>query len=109
MEGYFPSLIDSSLAVAANQKATKVSNSLTGARIENAEDAAKEFEAMFLAQMLRPMFATVEVDETFGGAESEEMWRDIMVDEYGKLLSDRGGLGIAENLKREFLRLQEVN
>jgi hypothetical protein len=31
-----------------------------------------------------------------------------MIDEYGKLISRSGGLGIADQVKREMLKIQEV-
>lgn len=73
-----------------------------------AKKAAEEFEAMFIGQMLQPMFNTIEVDETFGGGEAEEMWRGMMVEEMSKDIAKRGGLGIAPIVQKEMMRLQEV-
>jgi Rod binding domain-containing protein len=72
------------------------------------EKVAKEFESVFVAQMLAPMFESVEVDETFGGGTGEEMYRSLMVEEYGKLIAKTGGIGIADQVKAELLRLQEI-
>ena len=69
--------------------------------------AAGEFETQFLSQMLAPMFETVETDPTFGGGHGEEMFRSLLVNEYGKQMSSRGGFGIADSVYRELLRAQE--
>ena len=73
-----------------------------------AEKVAQDFEAFFLGQMLQPMFASISVDPPFGGGNAEEIWRSLMVDEMGKAMAKAGGIGIAAHVKREILRLQEV-
>jgi len=74
-----------------------------------AEQAAQEFEAFFLSQMLAGMFAGVETDPVFGGGPGETVFRSLMIDEYGKTLARSGGVGIADSVLREIIRLQEVN
>ncbi|HYG88851.1 MAG TPA: rod-binding protein [Azospirillum sp.] len=69
--------------------------------------AADEFEAQFFGQMLAPMFETIETDPTFGGGHGEEMFRSLLVNEYGKQVSQRGGFGISDAVYRELLRAQE--
>jgi Rod binding domain-containing protein len=73
-----------------------------------AGQAAQDFEAMFLAQMLKPMFAGIGTDGMFGGGPGEEVFREMMVDEYGKAIARAGGVGIADQVKAEMLKLQEV-
>jgi Rod binding domain-containing protein len=75
---------------------------------QRAREAAVKFEGMFLAQLLRPMFDTIEVDPTFGGGNAERMWRSLMVDEYGKAIARAGGIGLADAVQREILMMQEV-
>ncbi len=69
---------------------------------------AEEFEAMFLAQMLAPMFENLRTDGPFGGGSSEAIYRSLMVQEYGNAIAEAGGLGIADNVQREILKLQEI-
>ena len=71
------------------------------------EEAAKEFEAVFIAQLLKPMFDEIKVDPTFGGGKGEEIFSDMMLQEYGKIIADRGGLGFTQPVKAEMLRIQE--
>lgn len=72
------------------------------------DEVAQEYEAVFLSQMLQHMFAGVETNELFGGGEAEDVYRSMMIDEYGKLIAKTGGIGVADHVKREMLKLQEV-
>jgi len=74
---------------------------------EAVEQAAEEFEAQFIGIMLNQMFANVKVDGLFGGGEGEEMFRSLLVDQYGEMIAEQGGLGLADQVKSELLRLQE--
>ncbi len=73
----------------------------------NVDAAAKEFEAMFAAQLLKPMFDTVPVNKSFGGGNGEEVMRSFLIQEYGKFIAKSGALGIASQVKAEMLRAQE--
>ncbi|HEY9164309.1 MAG TPA: rod-binding protein [Magnetovibrio sp.] len=75
--------------------------------IEKIRKTAEEFEAVYLSQMLRPMFDGIEVEAPFGGGQAEDMYRSLMVDEYGKSIAKSGGIGIADQVVREMLRMQE--
>ena len=70
--------------------------------------AAEDFEAVFLSQMLQPMFEGLEADGLFGGGSAEQMYRGLLLQEYGKALAQRGGVGIANAVEQELLKLQEV-
>lgn len=74
-----------------------------------ARAAAEEFEAVFLSQMIANMFSGIETDSMFGGGPAEDIYRAMMVQEYGKVLARTGGVGIADAVVREFLRVQEGN
>ena len=77
--------------------------------IEQLRKTAQDFEAIYLSQMLKPMFEGIQVEEPFGGGSAEDMYRSLMVDEYGKSLAKSGGVGIADQVMREMLRMQEAN
>ncbi|MBI1327373.1 MAG: flagellar biosynthesis protein FlgJ [Alphaproteobacteria bacterium] len=70
------------------------------------ESAAQDFEAVMIAEMLKPMLETVEVDSMFGGGKGEEIFRGMMVQEYGKMIAKTGGIGIADHVKAELIRQQ---
>lgn len=73
-----------------------------------AHKAGEEFEALFLSQMIAHMFAGVGDDPIFGGGEAGKMYRSMMHDEYGKAIAKAGGVGIADSVMREVLKLQGV-
>lgn len=78
----------------------------TARSAEEINGTAREFEAVFLATMMRQMFAGIEVNEVFGGGHGEEAFREMLYDEYGKAIAKAGGVGIADAVQREMLRLQ---
>lgn len=69
--------------------------------------AAKEFEAVFISQMIGHMFNGIETDPVFGGGEAEDTWRSMMTDEYGKQISRTGGIGLSDSLTQAMIKLQE--
>lgn len=77
----------------------------TGAEEEIAK-TAKEFEGMFISQLLGFMYQTVGVDELFGGGFGEETFRGLLVDEYGKIIAKSGGIGIADDIQKKMLEMQ---
>ncbi len=77
--------------------------------LAQARKVAEDFEAVFLGQMLQPMFRNIEAAEPFGGSPSEKMWRTMQVEEYGKVLAKSGGIGIADSVFREIIKTQELN
>ncbi len=79
-----------------------------GMSAEKIDKVANDFEAMFLGQMLKPMFETVETDSMFGGGPGEDQYRDLLVQEYAKEISKRGGIGIADSVRSQLLQMQEA-
>ena len=67
---------------------------------------ADEFEASFLAQMLRPMFEGLSTEAPFGGGHAEETWRGFLIDEMGKQIGRAGGVGLADQVMAEMIRMQ---
>ena len=70
--------------------------------------AAKEFESVFISQFLGSMFSGISTDGPTGGGQGEEMFRSLMIDQYGKQIEQRGGFGIASALQRQLLKHQEI-
>lgn len=67
---------------------------------------AEEFEATFLAQMLKPMFDNISTDGPFSGGFGETMYRSMLTDQMGKSVAANGGIGLADTVQREMLKLQ---
>ena len=68
--------------------------------------SAADFESSALGQLLGFMTQNIEVNPTFGGGHGEEMFRDMMNTEYGKMLHKGGRTGIADQVERQLLRAQ---
>lgn len=102
-------------AAAAEKTGTKDASLETGVKADaktlndrKLDKVAKEFEAVFISQMLAPMFEGIETDPVFGGGQGEEMFRSMMVEEYGKMLAERGGVGLQAAIKEKLLSYQSA-
>ena len=73
-----------------------------------AAGAAKEFESVFISQFLGSMLSGISTDGPFGGGEGEEMFRSMMINEYGKSMEARGGFGLAAAVTKQLLKNQEA-
>ncbi|PKU25965.1 rod-binding protein [Telmatospirillum siberiense] len=72
-----------------------------------AKKAAQSFESVFLSQMLGHMFEGVGKNTLFGGGAGEDMFKPMLLDEYGKLMAQKGGIGIADAVMRTLIKQQE--
>lgn len=63
-----------------------------------AQSAAREFEAMFLSQMVDEMLAQVDIGD-FGGGQAEKHWRSFMAEAFGRQIAEQGGAGITASLR----------
>jgi Rod binding domain-containing protein len=70
-------------------------------------DAAQEFEAIFLAQMLGAMTQGLRGDDLAGDGQGD-VFRDMLNEEVAKLISRSGGVGVADAVLREMLKVQET-
>ena len=75
---------------------------------EQAREAAVAFEGFFIAMTLETMFSGIETNGLFGGGHGETVFRSMMLQEYGKAIAERNGIGLADSVQREIIRLQEV-
>lgn len=70
---------------------------------------AKDFESQFVATLFQSMFEGVQdEDNPFSGGPGETMFRSMLVDEYGQQMAKAGGIGIADAVYREMLKMQEM-
>jgi peptidoglycan hydrolase FlgJ len=58
---------------------------------------AKEFEAAFLAEMLKYTGVNA-VSEDFGGGYGEDAFSSLLTQEYAQILARSGGIGLAEQI-----------
>lgn len=67
------------------------------------EAVAKEFESLFAKQMLDSMRDTLNPDDDmFNGGMAQDIFEDMLYEEYARMLSQEGGLGIADMIVRQF-------
>ena len=69
--------------------------------------AAEEFEAVFVNNMLQNMFTGLESGGTWGKGHGADAWQSLLIDEYSRSIAASGGIGIADSVEKELLRLQE--
>lgn len=76
---------------------------------QNAElhNKAKDFEAMFLSEMFSHMFEGVKTDPMFGGGRGEEIFRSMLVQEYGKAMAKGHGIGLADHVQKMMIQMQQ--
>lgn len=85
------------------------STTLKGTENEAAARAAAEsFEAHFLATFVDSMFSGIKADGPFGGGQGETVFRSLLNQEYGAAMSRSGGVGIADSVFKEILKIQEA-
>lgn len=80
----------------------------TGTSPEAMKKAAKEFESVFVSQFLGSMFDGIQTDGMFGGGQGEQMFRSMMLDQYGQKISDQGGFGVADAITRSLTQHQDA-
>jgi len=97
-----PSLLASKEKLVVTVKAAN-----DAAKTAKTDKAAQDFEAVYISEMLKPMFETVEVDDMFGGGKGEEVFRGLLTQEMGKSIAKQGGFGLAAQVKAELLKIQE--
>ncbi len=73
---------------------------------EEMRRVAEEFESVFLAEMMAPMFDGLETDGLGGGGAGEAMFRPMLIERYAESISNSGGVGIADSIIRELQRMQ---
>ena len=88
--------------------AEKLPHTANGGNLAQMRKVAKDFEAVFLSQMLQPMFQNLGAEAHFGGGHGEDVWRSMQVQEYGKAITEAGGIGIADSVLREMIKMQEL-
>ncbi len=68
--------------------------------------AAEEFESVFLSEMLGPMFEGLDTEGLGGGGMGEQIFRPMLIERYAEAIGRAGGVGIADSVVREFMRMQ---
>ena len=67
------------------------------------KDACTDFEALFIKQMLDTMKATVKKGDLLNGGMAEDIFEDMLYDEYAQKMASSGDFGIAKMMYSELL------
>ncbi|WP_082733842.1 rod-binding protein [Polycladidibacter hongkongensis] len=84
-------------------------SSLKSAPTNNLDKKAKEFEAVYLNQLMQSMFSGLQEGGTYGSGPGSDAWRSMLLGEYANQLAQSGGIGLAETIKAQMLEIQEAN
>lgn len=68
------------------------------------EEAAQGFESMFVNMLISQMRKTIPDSELLENGPGRQMFEEMFDQEISKKISERGGIGIADAVKREFER-----
>lgn len=69
---------------------------------------AEELEGVFLNTLMSQMFSAVDTEGDFGGGFAEETWRSMQSEQYASAMAQTGGIGLADQLVGELLKIQEA-
>ena len=72
------------------------------------KETAQSFEAFFLTKMMESKYEGVSTDGMFGGGHAEKVYRSLLVNEYGKAMAKNGSVGVADEVMRSILEMQEM-
>ena len=53
------------------------------------------------------MYTGIKTDGMFGGGQGESVFRSMMLQEYEKIITQAGGIGIADSVQKAILEMQE--
>ena len=77
---------------------------------EKLRKQAVDLEGVFLNTLMKEMFSSIKTDEaSFGGGFAEEPWRGMQAEQFAGALAETGGIGLADQLMGDLLRLQEAS
>lgn len=71
---------------------------------------AEELEGVFLNTLMKEMFASLHSDsDAMGGGFGEDTWRGMQAEQMADAVARAGGIGLADAIMGDLLRLQEAS
>ena len=95
-------------AMALAQSAGPKLPTYSAATLAAAKKAGKDYEGVFISEFMGQMFSGISTDGPFGGGQGEQMFRSLMMDQYGKAIAVRGGFGLSDAITKQLLSHQEA-
>jgi Rod binding domain-containing protein len=68
-------------------------------------EQCRDFESIFVKMMLKEMRSTVAKDGLISGGWAEDIYRDMLDDEYSKSMAATANFGLADQLYRQLSKL----
>src|SRR6056297_2692467 len=75
------------------------------AKNERLKETCSDFQAIFVKQMLDSMRKTVNKSGLLEGGQAEEIFEDMLYDEYAQSISKNGDIGLDDMLYKQLSRL----
>jgi hypothetical protein len=76
---------------------------LAAAGTDKMKKVSQDFEGVFLTNMFESMFEGLDDDDPFGAGKGP--WRSLLTEEYAKTIAASGGIGIANQIQHQLIRL----
>lgn len=89
-------------------RADRLRSDTGGRATGSARKAAEDFEAFFLTQFFEFMSKDLKTDGPMGGGQAEATWRSFLNDQYGREMAKSRGIGIADMVYDQMLKMQEA-
>jgi flagellar protein FlgJ len=69
---------------------------------------AQELEGVFLNTLMKEMFSSLHTDQaSMGGGFGEDTWRGMQAEQMANAVSEAGGIGLADSIMGDLLKIQE--
>lgn len=73
------------------------------------DEASKEYEAVFLTEMLNHMFKDISFDPMNGDkSAAQDIYKQHLVKEYASMLTENGGVGLAKDIRSQLIEIQSM-
>ncbi len=76
--------------------------------MQKIDQVSKDFESVFLSEMLKTVFSGETIGNFFGGGVAGDVYKSYLSDALAHSLVEAGGIGIATQVRQEILKLQET-
>lgn len=96
------------MSIAPVHTASPAASGLAAGQAAQIKSAAQDFEAVFISEMMSHMFKGISADPMFGGGPGEDMFRGMLIQEYGKEMAHKGnGIGISDQMQKMLIQMQQ--
>ncbi len=68
------------------------------------EEIARDFESIMISKSIKSMYEGIKTDEIVGGGNAENIYRELILEEYAKEISKRDGFGLVKYISRDMKR-----